>query len=225
MPRLKDLTGKCFNRLTVLKRDANTPIGSRRVKWICKCACGKVISVVSSDLISGHTGSCGCFQKSQASTFLSKIRSKNSNFHLTKTKAYRCWRAMMSRCYHPTNKYFNYYGGRGIKVTPSWHSYQQFHKDMGDPKSNQTLDRINCEGDYSKENCRWATMKEQNNNRRSNLTIYVNGIKYSAKQFSSQFNISYSVVRRLYKEGLSGEEILKIATNFNHQKYADTDNK
>lgn len=93
---------------------------------------------------------------------------------------------------------------------------------MGDPEPNQTLDRIDCDGDYSKENCRWATMEEQNNNRRSNLAIYVNGIRYSAKQFSAKFNISYSVVRKLYRKGLSGEEILNKHNK--NDKYAQNNN-
>lgn len=213
MGGFNDLTGQRFNRLVAQKRDPLTPIGSRRIKWICQCDCGKIVSVCSSDLVTGHTGSCGCYQKSQASSFLTSIKSKNANFHLTKTKAYRSWRAMMNRCYSPINKYYAYYGGRGIKVSTAWHNYHKFYEDMGDPNPDQTLDRINCNQDYSKENCRWATMREQSNNRRSNLKINYQGTRYSGKQFSIQFGIEYQLVRKLYKEGLSGEDMINFQNN------------
>lgn len=207
---MKDLTGRRFNRLTVIKRDLNPQQGRVRTKWICKCDCGKIISVVSTDLLRGHTQSCGCYQKSQASKSLTEIKSRNPNFHKTKTKAYRIWRGMLRRCNNPKTPFYFYYGGRGIKVCKRWLEYDCFLADMGEPGKQDTLDRIDTNGDYCPENCRWVTMQEQCNNRNSNLTIWYNGKKYTGIQFSKEFDIPYYYVCALYKKGMSGDNIINM---------------
>lgn len=210
MSKMKDLTGRRFNRLTVIKRDLNPQQGRARTKWICKCDCGKIISVVSTDLLRGHTQSCGCYQKSQASKSLTEIKSRNPNFHKTKTKAYRIWRGMLRRCNNPKTPFYFYYGGRGIKVCKRWLEYDCFLADMGEPGKQDTLDRIDTNGDYCPENCRWVTMQEQCNNRNSNLTIWYNGKKYTGIQFSKEFDIPYYYVCALYKKGMSGDNIINM---------------
>lgn len=210
MSKMKDLAGRRFNRLTVIKRDLNPQQGRVRTKWICKCDCGKIISVVSTDLLRGHTQSCGCYQKSQASKSLTEIKSRNPNFHKTKTKAYRIWRGMLRRCNNPKTPFYFYYGGRGIKVCKRWLEYDCFLADMGEPGKQDTLDRIDTNGDYCPENCRWVTMQEQCNNRNSNLTIWYNGKKYTGIQFSKEFDIPYYYVCALYKKGMSGDNIINM---------------
>lgn len=210
MSKMKDLTGRRFNRLTVIKRDLNPQQGRVRTKWICKCDCGKIISVVSTDLLRGHTQSCGCYQKCQASKSLTEIKSRNPNFHKTKAKAYRIWRGMLRRCNNPKTPFYFYYGGRGIKVCKRWLEYDCFLADMGEPGKQDTLDRIDTNGDYCPENCRWVTIQEQCNNRNSNLTIWYNGKKYTGIQFSKEFDIPYYYVCALYKKGMSGDNIINM---------------
>lgn len=210
MSKMKNLTGFRFNKLTVIERDLSQQKGRVRTKWLCKCDCGNIISVVSTDLLRGHTQSCGCYHKSQASKSLTEIKSRSPNFHKSKTRAYRIWHGMMRRCNNPKAKFYFYYGGRGIKVCKRWHEYDAFLADMGEPGQQDTLDRIDSNGDYCPKNCRWATMQEQCNNRRGNLIIWYNGKKYSGSQFAKEFDIPYYYVRALYKRGMSGENIINM---------------
>lgn len=210
MSKMNDLTGQRFNRLSVIERDLTPQKGRKRAKWLCKCDCGKIISAVSTDLLRGHTQSCGCYQKSQASKSLTEIKRKSPRFHKSKTKAYRIWHGMMRRCNNPATKFYSYYGGRGIKVCERWHDYDAFIEDMGEPGLQDTLDRIDPDGNYCPENCRWATMQEQNNNRRSTHFICYNDHTYSCKQFANEFGLSYYYVCGLYKRGLTGDKILQM---------------
>lgn len=206
-----NLIGMRFNHLTVIEQDYSHHKGKKQRWWLCKCDCGKTTRVNTTDLTSGHTKSCGCFQRSQASSSLIQIKKRNVNFHLSKTKTYRCWRAMMSRCYNPHTKYYKYYGGRGIGVDTPWHEYRNFLSDMGEAGDKDTLDRIDCNGNYSKSNCRWASMKQQNNNRRNNIFLYVGNLKFSMKEFAEAFELPYHRVIQMTKDmSMSGEEILSL---------------
>lgn len=203
------LENKKFGRLTVLHRDQNPTNNKKKyVKWVCQCECGNIVSVVSSDLVNGHTKSCGCYHKDMAKKSLTTIRSKNHHFHQTKTKIYRIWHGMMNRCYNPKFKFYKYYGGRGIVVCKEWHDFYRFKKDMGDVQNGMTIDRIDPNKGYSKDNCRWASMCEQNNNRRSNIFIQYNNEKLTAKQFSKKYSIDYQKTLKLIHLKFSAEEIL-----------------
>lgn len=212
MSHVKDLTGQKFGRLQVIKRDTR-PNKKGCAKWYCQCECGAIISVIGYDLIRGHTNSCGCYHKEQASKFLTMLKSKNKNYHKTKTKAYRCWNGMMRRCYVPKTAFFEHYGGRGIKVCNRWHTFQNFLDDMGEPGEKDTLDRIDCNGDYSPSNCRWATMKQQASNRRSTIKISHNGKVYSLKQFAQAYDLPYYYVRAFYHKGVSPLKIIELLQN------------
>lgn len=210
MSHVKDLTGQKFERLTAIERDyAPQNTNRKRTKWICKCECGNIVSVVSTDLLSGHTKSCGCYHKDQARNFLSGIKKKSQNYHLSKTKTYRIWKAMMQRCSKENCWAFKYYGGRGIKVCNRWHDYKNFLHDMGSAPDNGSIDRINVDGNYEPDNCRWITMKQQNNNRRSCIYVEYDGHRLSLKAFAEKYDLSYSRVRSLYHNGKSCDKILK----------------
>lgn len=221
MSHLKDLRGRKFGRLTVIERDLSPQKTNRiRTKWLCKCDCGNICSVVSTDLLNGHTNSCGCYHKDQARKSLINIKSRNPNFHSTKCKAYRIWSGMMRRCYSPKNKYYKYYGGRGIKVCDRWHDYHKFHTDMGDPKKEDTIDRVDGNGDYSPENCCWATMKIQNSHRNSCHIIVYNNKQYCLKWFAEEYGLIYSRVLSLYHKGLSPEQIIETCKDKYIRKYS-----
>ena len=163
-----NLLGKRFIRLEVISfahRKRNTRY------WNCRCDCGKFTVVDTFNLTSGNTKSCGCYSR--------EICLEKSITHgMSKTRFYRIWCGMKNRCLNSNIPIYKYYGARGVSVCEDWLIFENFKRDMYESYcesvenrgvKNTTLDRVDCYGNYSKENCRWVDMKTQNNNRRDNI--------------------------------------------------------
>ena len=163
--RFIDLTGQRFGKLTVIKRSENKEYQNCRqthVQFLCQCDCGNKVVVTSNNLRTGHTQSCGC-EKIQL------VVNRSKKHGMTNTRLYGVWNTMRQRCLNPNNHKYKNYGGRGIKVCDEWlHDFMAFYDWSMDNgyKPGLTIDRINNDGNYEPNNCRWTTMKVQNNNRR-----------------------------------------------------------
>jgi hypothetical protein len=170
MPRALKLVGQRFGRLTVhAKAFSKFPGG---IYWLCDCDCGNQIVATSGHLQNG-TRSCGCGKRERLKALApARLQANLRHGHASRKQAssiYRRWHEMIQRCNNPNHQSFKNYGGRGIKVCDRWlESFQIFVADMGEPPDGMTLDRINNDGNYEPDNCRWATRAVQNRNQRRN---------------------------------------------------------
>lgn len=195
--RGQDLTGRQFGFLKVITlagRKLGRSGGKSAPKnfWITECVCGEKHTVFGGDLTRGHTRSCGC--KKGQMTSESKIRhgyAAGQRKHKTHP-LYEIWGGIKARCNNPNKWAYKYYGGRGISYDPKWEKFEGFLEDMGPQwRDGLTIDRINNNGNYCKENCRWATMKEQSQNTSRNVFREYKGKKYTLSQLAAMSLVSY----------------------------------
>lgn len=190
------LLGKVFERLTVIADPS--PQGVRYVT--CKCYCGKTKDVIRYNLIYSRTRSCGCMR--------SELLTSHGGFG---TKTYKVWEDMKSRCLNKNNKRYPSYGGRGIKIASEWLDFGVFRADMGEAPEGMSLDRIYNDGGYSKDNCRWVSVKEQQNNMRPSIRVDYNGKSLTMQELGrlSSIGVSVPVLVRRLRDGWSIHDALE----------------
>ncbi len=191
--RFRDLTNMKFGKLTAI-----SPIKKRGVSkyfWVCKCDCGRTVEVIGSNLIRNNTTSCGCYGRN--------ILGERTKQHgMSKTRIFKIWAGMRKRCNNPNMTSYSSYGGRGIKVCSEWDSFISFHNDMKyGYADNLSLERINPNGNYCKENCRWATSKEQSRNKTNTRHIEFNGEIKTAAEWCEGIDIDISTFLNRVQNG------------------------
>ena len=189
-----DYTGQRFGRLVAMKY-LETVKG--HAVWLMKCDCGGEAFVRAGNLKNGHTQSCGCLH----SEVTKELRQVHGFYYLP---AYKSYMSMMARCTRPKTKQYDQYAGRGIKVCQRWrgrNGLRNFISDMGARPDGMTLDRVNNDGDYSPENCRWATRKQQQRNRRGSLYLTYRGKRMPLAEAAERSGISYATIRLRFRRG------------------------
>lgn len=191
MGKFRDLTDQKFGRLIVIKRAKNK---KGRTAWLCQCECGKKAVVLSHSLISGNTQSCGCLNREISAIINKQQKTTHGKTH---TKLYDVWRGIKARCFNKNNHAYKDYGGRGITVCDEWKNdfvaFETWANANGYSKE-LSIDRINVNGNYCPENCRWATMKEQNLNTRRCHYIVFRGEKKALIEWAKEFGISRETI-------------------------------
>lgn len=159
-----DLNGKKFGRLTGVKPCYSTNQG---IMWQFLCDCGNTYLTLAKNVkIKPDVKSCGCYKKEKSAE---RCKTLTKTHGMTYSPEWYSWVSMKQRCDNPKNIKFKHYGGRGIKYCESWNKFENFYKDMGNRPLKTTLDRIDVNGNYSKENCKWSTYAEQNSNKRKRI--------------------------------------------------------
>ena len=195
MPKAIDCAGVQYGRLTALRFVELTSEGAR--KWECVCTCGTTCIVRAAELTTGRTQSCGCLQRERAKA----AGKKNVKHGMCYSPTHNSWSAMLQRCYNEKVIGYPNYGGRGVEVCDDWKDFNSFLRDMGErPSKAYSLDRIDNNGNYEPSNCRWATSKEQCNNRRSQSYVTFNGRKQTVAQWAVELGMQDATLRhRLYR--------------------------
>jgi len=198
-----NLTGLTFSKLTAIG-----VVGKqwRNYVWKCECDCGQITHVKAGELRSGGIKSCGCW-KVEATKQAVTTHGHTSGENKKGTAAYRRWCDIKTRCTNHNRDYSHRYADRGIEVCERWlKSFESFLEDMGEPPEGMTIDRIDNNKGYCKENCRWATMREQAANTNRNRYVTIKGEKMIVMEASRRFGVSqYTIYNRLNR-GLKDQE-------------------
>jgi hypothetical protein len=207
MKRL-NLNGQKFGKLSVV-----SPCESRggALYWVCLCECGNVVTIKGANLVFGITKSCGCLQKEM-------LKARRTTHGHSGTQAYYTWFAIIKRCYNKDRVEYKNYGARGITVCEEWRSdptlFCAWMVEKGYRKG-LTVERINNDGNYSPQNCRLATRKEQSRNTRTNRFIEINGETRTVAEWAEKYNLKYDTVRFRLIRGYKGDSLIApAATKF-----------
>lgn len=199
MPARVDLTGRRYGKLVVQGDGGRHPTRGIRL-WRCLCDCGKVTAIAAGPLNNGNSTSCGCVRLANS---IAARKTHGETFGGKASPEYAIWQAMLRRCLTPSHKQFPLYGGRGITVCDRWRkSFENFLADMGrKPSPSHSIDRIDNDAGYCKENCRWATQKVQVNNRRNTIVVSHQGKTRNLLDWSAALAIPYKTLHNRWKKG------------------------
>lgn len=195
MPKTVEI-GDVFGRLTVVCRAPG-----RRIYFECSCSCGSQKLVRTDHLTLGKIVSCGCYHREAASARSHVVHAANTTHGKSRSKIHAVWLNMKQRCDNPKNTFFHHYGGRGIGYCRRWSSFENFYEDMGDPPEGFTLDRENNNLGYSKSNCRWVSRKTQQNNRRANRRIKIDGETNTISEWAEISGLHRNTLNERLNEG------------------------
>lgn len=201
MGSIKNLIGQKFGWLTVIEYIGNNH--NRKAVWKCVCDCGSICNVISINLINSNTKSCGCYK-------LLRIKESVTKHGESKTRFYKVWLDMKARCFNPNKVRYSHYGGRGIKVCDSWLKFENFYRDMYESyldhvkiygEKQTTIDRVNVNGNYCPENCKWATYKEQNSNTRKNKPF--RAISPIGQEYTANNQAEFANIHNLMRQAIN----------------------
>lgn len=207
-PIFIDMTGSVFGRLTVIERAENDQAGNAR--WICKCECGKTKTIRARALRQGRTRSCGCLLSETSKTRMSKLLTKHG---MASSKLYRVYVSMRERCEKQSTAEYHRYGGRGIRVCDEWKNDRNLFLEWAFKngyKEGLQIDRIDNNGNYCPENCRWVTALENCNNTSKNVFLQYNNEIHTLSEWSRLLGINRSTIYSRYRAGKTTEEILRV---------------
>ncbi len=191
MPKLIDLTGERFGRLTVIEKSTDkSQFKSTSARWYCLCDCGNEKAYAAQALRKGVTKSCGCLD--------AEVKKKHGMYG---TPTYRSWNGMIARCTNPEAPNFANYGGSGVSVNDRWRDFSSFFEDMGLRPEGTTLDRIDSGGNYEPGNCRWATDTQQQRNKSSNHMLTANGETRCISEWAELTGIKKVTIRARVRKG------------------------
>ena len=193
-----------FGRWLVLAEGSH--VGSKRTVF-CRCNCGTERNVMLTNLTTGISTSCGCYAKE-------RITETHQTHGMSKSNEYRIWQDMLRRCANPDRDEYPRYGGRGISVDPSWLNFSQFYKDMGPrPSTKHSIERLDNNGNYTPQNCKWATNEEQANNKRNTTILVHQGKSKSITEWGLETKLDPETIRnRITNLGWSVEKALETPT-------------
>jgi len=206
-----NLVGETYGRLTVIKR-----VGTkyRSPLWECICSCGNTMFTVTTHLKSGNTFSCGCSRLNNKFRYRHGQAGSKNNGNRPSSE-YKAWTGLIKRCTNHKDKKYNIYGGRGISVCDRWlYSFENFYADMkAKPDKQYSLDRIDVNGNYEPNNCRWATLQEQAKNKRNNVFYEHDGVRQTIGDWARELHTYPSNINRFFKRGHSFVDV------YNYYKY------
>ena len=185
MKRLIDLTNEKIGRWTIIKRKGKNANG--KILWLCVCECGNYRMVLGDNLRNGVTKSCGCLKNE-------KIKERALKHGMTKTPTYITWLNIKQRCFNHKNKRYPNYGGMGITVCEAWLKFENFYADMGKRPEGLTVERIDNELGYFKDNCKWGTYAEQSRNTQNNIMITYNKQTLCMRDWAEKTGIKYTTL-------------------------------